>query len=346
MGEDSHVIVDRVVADVGGAFSTGLAYIGDRLGLFRCLADHAPSGSRELAARLRLNERYVREWLKAMVSSGYVEADGGQYFMTESQKAVLADEDSPLFAAGAFQFALPSLGLTSRLIECFRNGGGVPYRELGSEIPEAIDRMHRPWFEHYLTQRWLPSVPCLTARLDDGVRVLDVGCGLGRSTLAVARAWPRSLVTGIDPDAASIRQARKLARESGLDVTFVDGRLCELEEGSRFDLVVAIDCVHDMADPVAELAEVRRLLAKGGTVFWSEPTGSPNPMENRGPVEKMRACLSPYHCLTVSLAEDGEALGTIIGEAGARELAEEAGFSVFESVPIESRMQQFFVLRK
>lgn len=344
--EDSRDVLDRVVADVGGAFASGLAYIGDRLGLFRTLAGASPISSRELAERLDLNERYVREWLKAMVSAGYVEARANTYFMTPAQKAVLADEGSPFFAAGAFEFALPSLLLTRRLMDCFAEGGGISFGELGNEISEAMDRMHRPWFDHHLTRSWLPAVPGLESRLQDGIRILDVGCGRGRSTIAMARAWPGCEVTGIDPDSASIESARRLASEDGVSVRFLEVPLDQLEEPASFDLVVAIDCIHDMADPGGALGQIRSLLSESGVLFWSEPTGSEDPMENRAPVEKMRAGLSPYHCLTVSMAEGGQALGTIIGEAGARRLAREAGFDDLEKLAIDNRMQQFFLLRK
>lgn len=339
-------IVDRVIADVGGAFATGLAYIGDRLGLFRELAALGSCSSPQLAQRVRLDERYVREWLKAMVSAGYLEAEGDQYFMTTEQEQVLANEASPVFAAGAFQFALPSLTLTTLLMDCFRDGGGISYEALGPEIPKAIDRMHRPWFEHQLCQKWLAGVPGLVERLNRGMRVLDVGCGLGRSTVALKRAWPASEVTGLDPDRASLDEARALAARAQVEVRFREARLSDLSMADAFDLILAIDCIHDMADPVSELAELRRLLSADGILFWSEPTGSSSPMENRSPVEKMRSCLSPYHCLTVSLAEGGLGLGTIIGEDGARRLAVQAGFDNFERVAIESRMQQFFVLKK
>lgn len=344
--EDTREIVDRVIADVGGAFATGLAYIGDRLGMFRALADAGPLGSAELAAQIGLDERYVREWLKAMVSAGYLEAREERYFMTPAQRAVLAEEDSAVFAAGAFQFALPSLGLTPRLIECFQKGGGIPYRGLGEEIAVAIDRMHRPWFGHHLTQTWLPGVPGLTERVRSGLRILDVGCGMGRSTIAMARAWPTCRVTGLDPDAESIRQARRLAASGGVGARFLELALEDLPDSERFDLAVAIDCIHDMAEPVEALRRIRAALADGGLLFWSEPTGSADPMANRGPVEKMRANLSPFHCLTVSMAEGGHALGTIMGSDLAGRMAREAGFDNFERLPVESRMQQFFLLRK
>lgn len=341
-----HEIVERVIGDTGGAFAVGLGYIGDRLGLFKSLAASGPCSSARLASAAGLNERYVREWLKAMVSAGYVERGGdggdGLYFMTPDQQEVLAQEESPVFAAGAFQFAVPSLGLTERLIECFRRGGGIPYADLGDEIPEAIDRMHRAWFEHHLTTTWLPSE--IRLRLENGIRVLDAGCGLGRASMALASKYPSSKVVGVDPHPASIAFAQAWAAEAGLaNVEFRALPLEALPASERFDLVLAIDCIHDMRDPAAALEGIRERLTDSGIFFWSEPTGSDDPIENRNPAGKMRAALSPYHCLTVSLAEDGAGLGTLIGEAGARRLAEQAGFKHFEKLPVDSEMQQFFL---
>ena len=340
-------IVQSVIADVGGAFAAGLGYIGDRLGLFKVVAHNGPASSDAIASSAGLDERYVREWLRAMVSAGYVEhrPTDDVYSMTEEQCLVLADEGSPIFAAGAFQFALPSLMQTERLIEAFRNGGGISYAELGEEIPEAIDRMHRPWFDHQMTSQWLPGAGNLQERLATGIRVLDVGCGLGRSTVALAHAYPASTIIGIDPHPESIDKARALASERNVqNAEFRDINLEQLSGDERFDLILAIDCIHDMSDPVGALRDVRKLLDKSGNLFWSEPTGSHEPMANRDPVGKMRSNLSPYHCLTVSLASGGAGLGTIIGEAGARQLAAEAGFRGFEKLDIQSTMQQFFLL--
>lgn len=350
---EARTLVEQVVADVGGAFVSGLGYIGDRLGLFRTLAGIGPATSAALASRLYLDERYVREWLNAMVSAGYVELDPGvgQYAMTDEQRAVLADESSPTFAAGAFQFALPSLAITGELIEHFRYGGGIAYSELGPEVPQAIDRMHRAWFDHHLTTTWLPALPGLVSRLGAGIRVLDVGCGLGRASIAIARAYPASTVVGIDPHPPSIAEARTLAGNAGVgNVEFRDIALAGMSEDERFELILAIDCIHDMVDPVAELVRIRKMLApygvsrhsETGVLFWSEPSGSADPTKNRNLPGRMRSALSPYHCLTVSLAEGGAGLGTIIGEEGARRLAQEAGFTRFERIPIRSAMQQFF----
>ncbi|HSS39432.1 MAG TPA: class I SAM-dependent methyltransferase [Polyangia bacterium] len=348
MGPESSVrtLAERVVEDVGGAFTVGLAYLGDKLGLFAALAAHAPITSADLARRAGLDERYVREWLNAMVAAGYIEhqPEGATYAMTPEQAGVLADEGGRLFAAGAFTFALESLMLTSRLAGAFRHGGGIPFDELPAAIPGAIDRMHRPWFEHLLVQEWIAAVPELAQRLTRGARILDVGCGLGRSTMAMARAFPASAFLGIDPHAPSIQRAHEQAAQDNVRNLSFAAVPVDALEADAFDLIVAIDCVHDMADPVGALRGMRDLLALGGQLFWSEPTGSRDPLQNRNPYGRLRASLSPFHCLPVSMAGGGAALGTIIGEAGARDLARQAGFSRFDKVPIASPAQQFFLL--
>ena len=344
-------IAERVADDVGGAFTVGLAYIGQKLGLFAALAALGRATSGGLAQRTGLQERYVREWCSGMVAAEYVEHDpaAGTYFLTPEQTAALVDETARTFVAGAFQFALPSLLLTPRLLEVFKQGGGIPFAELSPEIPDAIDRMHRPWFDHLLVQEWLPGVPGLVERLERGIAVLDVGCGLGRSTIALGRAYPASAIRGIDLHEPSIEKARAAAREAGLsNVRFQALPIEQMMAGDPgpevFDLVVAIDCVHDMVAPVQALRAMGALLPESGLLFWSEPTGSREPLENRNPQGKLRANLSPFHCLTVSLGAGGAGLGTIIGEAGARELAQEAGFGSFEKLAIDSATQQFFLL--
>ncbi len=347
--DKSKELVNRIIGDVGGAFTTGLSYIGDKLGLFQALARYEQCSSEELAVETNLNERYVREWLKGMVAAEYIEynPETDTYFMSAEQKAVLTQEESPVFASGAFQFTISSLLHTPKLIESFRTGGGISFEEFGEEIASAIDRLHRPWFDHFLTSQWLPGVPGLKERLDEGISVLDVGCGLGRSTVAIGSDYPKSQVVGIDPHVPSIEKARKLASEKGINnVEFLELALEDMTSQDRsFDLIVAIDCIHDFANPVQGLQHIKQLLSQNGQVFWSEPTGSHNPIENRNPTGKMPANLSPFHCLSVSLAKDGAGLGTIIGEEGAKKLAKEAGFTNFEKIALNNKMQQFFTLR-
>ncbi|MCA1636643.1 MAG: methyltransferase domain-containing protein [Acidobacteria bacterium] len=340
----------RAVNDMGGAFVMALAYIGDRLGLFRAMAGAGPLSSAQLAERTGLNERYVREWARAMVAAEYIDYDpvAENFVMTDEQAFVLADEDSPLFVGGGFHFATPTIWNVPGVMEAFREGGGVSYAELGEEIPEAVERFFRPTYVNFLTQAWLPRVPGLTERLARGIEVADVGCGFGQSTVAMAKAFPASNFLGIDSHPRSIERARRLADEQEADnAEFIWGMAQEVATmGRKYELVCSFDCIRDMSDPLGVLKAIRGAMAADGDYLWSEPNASSNPLENRNPVGKTFSAASPLHCLTVSLAHEGAGLGTVIGESGARRLAREAGFSSFERLPVEHPFVQVFTLRR
>jgi 2-polyprenyl-3-methyl-5-hydroxy-6-metoxy-1,4-benzoquinol methylase len=339
----------RVVGDMGGAFTMALGYVGDRMGLFRAMAGAGPVTSAELAAKTKLNERYVREWLRAMVAAEYVDYDtqSGKYVMTDEQAFVLAKEDSPMFVGGAFHFTTPSLWNVPKIMDAFQKGGGVSYSEIGKEIPEAIERFFRPGYVNFLVKDWLGAVSGLTARLEKGVSVADIGCGCGQSTVTMGKAFPKSKVLGIDYHGPSIERGRKLAASSGLtNVEFLQAPAHEIPKDRKFELICSFDCIHDMVDPLATLRAIREALTEDGVYIWSEPNASANAHENRNPLGKAFHSISPLHCMTVSLAHDGAGLGTVIGESGARELAKGVGFSRFERLPIQNPFNQFFALRR
>ena len=338
----------RIVGDMAASFSMALGHIGDRLGLFRAMRDAGPLTSEELASRTRLNERYVREWLKAMVAAEYLDYDSvsGRYVMTPEQAYVLADDASPMSAGGALQFTAPTVANAEKLVRVFRDGGGISYSELGPEIPEGIARFFGPGYVNFLVQEWLPSVPNLPERLKAGIDVADIGCGYGLSTMTMAAAFGASRFVGIDADAGSIFRARRTAAARG--ITNVEWRAESahaLPRDRRFGLICAFDCIHDMVDPKGALRAIRAGLAADGVFLWSEPNASDDPLENRNPVGRAFQCVSPLHCMTVSLAHRGEGLGTVIGERGVRALAHETGFSHVEKLPIQHPFNQFFALR-
>ncbi|MGB7023278.1 MAG: class I SAM-dependent methyltransferase [Candidatus Acidiferrales bacterium] len=339
----------RVVGDMGGAFTMALGYVGDQLGLFKAMAAAGPMRSPNLAARTQLNERYVREWLRAMVAAEYIDydPDTDMYYMTDEQAFVLANEDSPMFVGGAFHFTTPSTANFPRIMEAFRKGGGIPYSEIGDEIPHAIERFFRPGYLNFLAKDWLGAVPGLVARLENGASIADIGCGRGQSSVTMGKAYPKSKVLGIDYHGPSIESARKLAAKQDLtNVEFLQAGAHEIPKGRKFDLICSFDCIHDMVDPKATLRAVREALADDGIYLWSEPNASANAHENRNPVGKAFHSISPMHCMTVSLAYNGAGLGTVIGESGARALAKEAGFTRFERLPIQNPFNQFFALRQ
>ena len=342
-------IAQRVLEHNAAAYVVGAAYIGDRLGLFKAMAGAGPLSSQELATKTNLNERYVREWLRAMVAAEYLDYDGAtdKYVMTEEQAFVLANEDSPMFVGGAFHFTNPSVTNAGRIMEAFRKGGGIPYHEIGEEIPEAIERFFRPGYLHFLTTDWLGAVPGLKSRLEAGADVADVGCGRGQSTIAIAKAFPKSKIVGIDYHAPSIEHARQLAEKNNLkNVEFIQAPAHELPKNGGYQLVCSFDCIHDMVDPRTTLKRIREVLSEDGVYVWSEPNASAKAVENRNPVGKAFHAISPLHCMTVSLAYNGEGLGTVIGEQGASALAKDAGFSRFERLPIQNPFNKFVALRK
>lgn len=339
----------RVIGDMGGSFVMALGYIGDRLGIFAAMAGAGPITSSELAAKTNLNERYVREWAKAMVAAEYVDYDpeSERYVMTEEQAFVLANDDSPMSVGGGLHFTTPSIYNVPKVMKAFREGGGVCYNEIGDEIPEGIERFFRPGYVHFLAKDWIGALPGMSDRLARGGAIVDVGCGRGQSTVAMGRAFRTSTVLGVDNHAESIAYARAMAAREGLDnVTFLEAPADQLPRDQTFDLVCSFDCIHDMVDPRGTLVAIRTALADDGIYFWSEPNGSDNPHENRNILGRLFAAISPLHCMTVSLCHKGEGLGTLIGERGARALAESAGFSHFEKVPIDNPFNQFFALRR
>jgi 2-polyprenyl-3-methyl-5-hydroxy-6-metoxy-1,4-benzoquinol methylase len=342
-----HELALRVIHDMGGAFIMALGYIGDRLNLFKAMADAGPITSADLAGKTGLNERYVREWLRAMTAAEYIDYDpaSDRYQMNEEQAFVLANEDSPMFVGGGFHFTTPSLLNVPKIMNAFRHGGGISYSEIGEEIPAAIERFFGPGYRNLLAKEWLVVVPGLTAKLEKGASVADIGCGCGQSSVAIAKAFPKSRVLAIDYHAPSIERARKLAAENQLDnVQFIQAPADQLPSDRKYDLVCSFDCIHDMVNPRATLRAIRGALAPDGIYVWSEPNASGKAHLNRNPIGRTFHAISPFHCMTVSLAHDGEGLGTVIGEEGARVLAREAGFSHFEKLPIQNPLNQFFAL--
>jgi hypothetical protein len=295
----------RIVNDSGGAYTLALAYIGDRLGLFKAMSGAGPLTSTELARKTGLNERYVREWLKSMVASEYLDCDPatGRYVMTPEQAYVISDEESPMFCGGVLHLTTPTVLNVPKVMEAFKNGGGVPYDQLGKEIPEAIERFFKPGYLHQLADVWLAAIPGLKDKLQQGGTIADVGCGCGQSTVALAKAFPRAKILALDFDASSIERARALARREGAkNVEFVVSPAEKLPADRKFDLICTFDCIHDMVAPRSALGAIRAALADDGVYLWGEPNASDNPLENRNPVGRCYQAISPLHCLTVSRA--------------------------------------------
>src|SRR5439155_617991 len=179
----------QVVSDVGTALLGALSFIGDRLDLFRTLADAGPVTIEALATRTGFSARYLREWLNAMTAAGYVlyRPESGHYVLPPEHATVLADPDSPFFVGGFLEMVVPSVSQATKLLSAFRSGGGVPQREYPPGMFEAIERGTAPWYKHHLLQDWIPTMPQVGSALARGGRAADVGCGSGQAALALAR---------------------------------------------------------------------------------------------------------------------------------------------------------------
>jgi 2-polyprenyl-3-methyl-5-hydroxy-6-metoxy-1,4-benzoquinol methylase len=326
-----NALVGKMLDDLGGAFSVPTVRIGFRLGLFRSLQAHGPATAAELAGRLGLAERYVREWALAQASNGYITFDdAGQLFsLSPEQAMIFAHEDSPLYLAGAFDLAASMIEGEAQVEAGFRTGAGVAWGESSGCLFCAVGAFFRPGYVNGIVQSWLPAIEGMLPRLEAGAKVADIGCGVGFSTLLMAEAFPNSRFVGYDFHAPSIEQANGHAAAHGLDdrVSFEAVAAKEIEEGD-FDLITMFDCLHDMGDPRGCARHVRSILKKDGAWMIVEPIAGNEPGANVGnPVSRLFYNASTMICVPTSLAQEvGEALGAQAGEAKLTEVLAGAGF--------------------
>src|SRR5215813_3964129 len=211
-------LVGRFLDDFGATFHAAMVVIGDKLGLYKTLAEAGPMSSKELADRTGTTERYVREWLASQAAGGYVNYNAATscYSLSEEQAYALADESSPAFMPGAFQFALSAVKSEGRIADAFRTGEGVGWHEQDPELFRGTERFFRPGYAANLITSWIPSLDGIEAKLRSGARVADVGCGHGASTILMAKAFPKSTFIGFDYHEPSVLAARERAKAAGV----------------------------------------------------------------------------------------------------------------------------------
>ncbi len=327
-----NVFVGQFVGDLGAAVHAGMVVIGEKLGLYKALAE-GPLSSAELAARTRTDERYVREWLGSQAAGGYVMYDekSRKFSLSEEQAFTLANEDSPAYIPGAFQLALGSLAAVPRIAESFRSGAGMGWDEHEDDVFHGCEKFFRPTYAANLVSSWIPSLQGVKAKLEAGARVADVGCGKGVSTLLMAKAFPKSQFFGFDYHDKSIQGARATATKAGLAVRLNFG-VAKAKEfpGKDYDLVTMFDCLHDMGDPVGAATHVRNSLSKDGTWMIVEPFANDELKDNLNPVGRVYYSFSTLLCTPCSRSQEvALCLGAQSGEKHIREVVTAAGFSRF-----------------
>jgi Methyltransferase domain len=319
----------RVLTDFAGAASTAMTVIGDRLGLYAALTGAGPVPAAELAARTGLHPRLVAEWLGAQTVSGYLRYDptADTYELPAEHAMALSVVGSPAYVIGAAEVVAGQFATLRHLEGAFRGDGGIDYRAFGQTVAHGIERFFRTAYTHQLAQLWFPAVDGLVERLDDGVRVADVGCGHGAATLIMARTWPRSEFVGFDNDAPSVRVARSRVADEG-NIAFHEAEASALDAGP-FQVVTFFDALHDLGDPMAALRRAYELLSPGGIVVAVEPW-STDRLEDSvdNPIARIDYAISTSLCTPTSLAQPGaHGLGTCGGPTRRLRLLTEAGFT-------------------
>ena len=325
--------VGKMLNDMGAVATGAMVLIGDKLGLYKALAEGDALAPAELAARTGTAERYIREWLAAQAAAGYVQyrPETGTYAMTAEQAMVLADDTSPAFMAGGFEVFASMFRDEPKISEAFRSGRGVGWHEHSPCLFRGTERFFRTGYAAHLVQEWLPALAGVREKLERGAKVADVGCGHGASTILMARAFPNSSFIAFDYHGASVERARAAAREAGVE------RSCRFEvadaksyPGNDYDLVAFFDCLHDMGDPAGAAKHVRQSLGVDGTWLIVEPYADDTVEGNLNPVGRLYYAASTMICVPASLSQEvGLALGAQAGEARLREVVMAGGFTRF-----------------
>ena len=328
-----HEFLGKALVDFGATFHAALVRIGDKLGLYKGLAAGGPQTPAELAKRSGTTERYVREWLSCQAAGGYVSYDAaaGKFYLTEEQAFAMADDTSPAFMPGAFQVALAATRAEEQLAERFKSGNGMGWHEHHHELFEGTERFFRPGYAANLLSAWIPALDGVSDKLKAGARVADVGCGLGASTILMAKAYPKSEFFGYDYHDKSIEKAKQRAKDAGVSGNIhFEVAMAKNFPAKEYDFVTFFDCLHDMGDPSGASKHVHSALKKDGTWMIVEPMAGDKLEENLNPIGRAFYGASTLLCTPASLSQEvGAALGAQAGEKRLKEVVAAGGFTRF-----------------
>jgi SAM-dependent methyltransferase len=323
-------LLGKMVGDMGAAAIAPLVILGDKLGLYRALAEQGPITTENLAEQTGTTERYVREWCAAQAGSGYIDYDNasGTFSMSEEQQAVFADSDSPACMIGGY-YGIGSMFIDEpKITHAFRSGEGVQWGDHSDCLFCGTEKFFRPGYQANLVAEWLPALEGVTEKLEAGAKVADVGCGHGASTIVMAQAFPNSTFYGFDFHDESIAQANERAKDAGLSNLSFEVAAAKHYPGKDYDLVAYFDCLHDMGDPVGAAAHTRQALKPDGTMMIVEPFARDELEENLNPVGRMYYAFSTMICTPVSISQEiGLALGAQAGPKRLEKVVREGGFS-------------------
>ena len=347
-------LANRLVESTIHALELYGIYLGKELGLYAALRAHTALTPPELAERAGIGLRYAREWLEQQAVAGLITVDGAtrpaderRYSLPQEHVNVLVTEDHPAHLAPLAQMVAGIGGALERVIGAYRTGGGVAYPHFGAAFRRGQAGINRPAFLTDLVRRWIPAAPDIHRALTTShVRVADVGCGAGWSTIAMAQTFPQAEVVGFDVDEASVADARALAAANGVTIRFERRDAISLGDQGPFDVVLVLEALHDMSRPREVLAVLRETLAPGGSVLVADEKVGEHFHAPADDLERLMYGWSIVHCLPVSLAEQpSAAIGTVIREETVRSLAASAGFRQVDVLPVDAGFFRLYRLR-
>lgn len=325
-------------------------HAGLELGIYDALAGAGPVTAEEMAHRTDLDRRWLLEWLRTQAAAGLLEHRGDERFeLSDAGATVMADADSLFYAGSPFAMLPLRAERTSDLVDGLRTGVGRSYDDYGAEGAAATESLFRNWYRHMLVPVMIPGIAGAHEALEAGARVADVGCGAGIALVELAKAYPAADLHGYEVSGHAIDRARANAAEAGVNVTFHHVEQEPLPQDGSFDMVMTLDCIHDMTDPEPVIGAVREALRDDGVWLWAEPRSFASFEENvaNNPMAPLMYATSLTACLSSATAEPGgRGYGTLgIHEGEARRLASEAGFSRFERLDFGSPVNIFFAVR-
>jgi SAM-dependent methyltransferase len=336
-----------VFGDNIAAVTVGAAFIGDKLGLFRAMAGAGELSAKELAVKAGLSERYVLEWLRVMATARYIDyhPGTGAFELPPEHAAVLADEDSPMFASGLFEGTLPDLWMVPKVMAAFHTGKGIPYGTYPPETFVSIERTTRTEYLTQLVQQWLPAVPGLVDRLEAGGSAADLGSGAGLASIVLAKAFPKVRAFGFEPYMPSVARATANANKAGLAerVRFATFDGIHVP-GGPYVLITMNYALHHAGNPLGVLSSARKALAPEGKMLVVEYRRSTRLEEDIDTPRRMAYAYGLLECMPAAIAEGGPGYGTGIEETEMIRLAKEAGFGERTTVLKEDPLRTFLVL--
>ncbi|MFD3406605.1 class I SAM-dependent methyltransferase [Kribbella sp. NPDC058693] len=347
----TNALVERIFRNAGAALELYSIYLGERLGLYRALADQGPATSVELAERTGTNERYIREWLEHHAASDLLDVDDvtaapteRRYTLPPEHVSVLADEDDLDYHGYKGVELARAARMLPDLVEAYRTGDAPPHQPWE---PEGRAEFNRPTYLNLLGKEWLPAIPEIDERLraDPPARVADFACGTGWSSIAMAQAYPNITVHGVDLDADAIAAAQRHAHETGLDDRVSFSAANASDQSGQFDLVTILEALHDMSHPVDALSTARQMLAPGGSVLILDELVEDQFTAPASDLERYHYGWSLMSCLPDAMGDpDSAATGALMRPDTLRRYATEAGFTETQVLPFHTDLFRFYRL--